>query len=446
MPEWKALEECRLFDCLSEKGKAAFLPPGIFYWLGRAKKEATINATIGSAYGPSSEIGVEGSGSTTFFLPGLMQFFNGLTPNDIFPYAPILGVPEFRAAWRTWVLEKLKPTGRSFDALLSTPAVTSGVTGAIAVVSDLFLSPGESMILPDRYWENYDNVISSNVGARITTYPFYDGGDFNVRAMKAAVDESLASQGKAVVLLNFPNNPTGFAPSVATAKRIAAALEESAVESGKWVIVLCDDAYEGFAYTDECIHYSVFGEIAGKRNVLAVKLDGISKEFLFYGGRVACITFGVPETLAAKKDLIAKELEEKTGAAIRSSISNCSHVVQQIILRALTGRMGVLVAERQRVIEVMRRRWVAYNREMEKADPKYVKPLASNSGFFSSVDLVSAKATEVADLLMREYKVGVVPSESGGQNSLRIAFCSVVESDIPRLVSSVLEAAKKLSK
>jgi aspartate/methionine/tyrosine aminotransferase len=121
-------------------------------------------------------------------------------------------------------------------------------------------------------------------------------------------------------------------------------------------------------------------------------------------------------------------------------------VVQQIIRRALAGRMGILVAERQRVIEVMRRRWVAYNREMEKADPKYVKVLASNSGFFSSVDLVSAKATEVADLLMREYKVGVVPSESGGQNSLRIAFCSVVESDIPRLVSSVLEATKKLSK
>jgi aspartate/methionine/tyrosine aminotransferase len=437
MPEWTTLKECKLF---------AFLPPGIFYWLGRAKKEATINATIGSAYGACAEIGVPGEGHTTFYLPGLMQFFNELSPNEIFPYAPILGVPEFRAAWRAYILEKLKPSGKHLDALISNPAVAPGVTGALAIVSELFLSPSETAILPDRYWENYDNVICSNVGARITTFPFYDGGDFNVAAMKAAVDESLASQGKAVVVLNFPNNPTGFSPCVATAERIAIALEESAVESGKWVIVLCDDAYEGFVYDKSCLRYSVFAEVAGRRNILAVKLDGISKEFLFYGGRIACITFGVPETCAAKRDLLAKELEEKVGAVIRSSISNCSHPVQQIIRRAIAGKMGVLLAERQRVIEVMRRRWEVYNGEMAKADQKYLKPLPSNSGFFSSVDLVSAKATEVADLLMREYKVGVVPSESAGQNSLRIAFCSVSETDIPKLVYSVMDATMKLSK
>jgi len=355
-------------------------------------------------------------------------------------------VPEFRSAWRDWILEKLKGSGRKLDGLLSSPVATPGVTGALAIAGELFLSPGETLLLPDRYWENYDNVFCSNVGARITTYPFYDGGDFNVAAMKTAVDESLASQGKAVVLLNFPNNPTGFMPSVHTAERIAAALEESAAESGKWVIVLCDDAYEGYIYTEDCLRYSIFAELAGKRGVLAVKLDGISKEFLFYGGRLACITFAVPEPCVGKKDLLAKELEEKVGAIIRSTISNCSDPVQQMIRRALAGRMGLLLAERQKVVDVLRRRWEAYNREMAKADSKYVRPLASNSGFFSSVDLVSAKASDVADLLMKEYKVGVVPSESGGQNSLRVAFCSVVESDIPRLVSSVFEAAKRLSR
>jgi len=446
MPDWTALKECRLFDALSEKGKASFLPPGIFYWLGRARKEATINATIGSAYGPTTEIDVPGEGQTTFYLPGLMQFFSDLNPNEVFPYAPIQGVPEFRAAWREWILEKCKPSCRKLDALMSSPVVAPGVTGALAIVADLFLSPGESVILPDRYWENYDNVLASHVGACITTFPFYERGDFNVPAMKAAVDESLSSQGKAVVILNFPNNPTGFTPSVATARRIAAALEESAVKGGKWVIAITDDAYEGFQYTDEALKYSIFVDLAGKRNVLAVKLDGISKEFLFYGGRIGCITFGVPETLAAKKDLISKELEEKAGAVIRSSISNCSHAVQHIIRRALAGHMGKLLAERQKVIEVMRRRWQAYNREMAKADDRYLKPLASNSGFFSSVDLVSAKACEVADLLMREYKVGVVPSEAGGQNSLRIAFCSVPEKDIPKLVQSVFDAAQRLSR
>jgi len=42
---------------------------------------------------------------------------------------------------------------------------------------------------------------------------------------------------------------------------------------------------------------------------------------------------------------------------------------------------------------------------------------------------------------MTRYRVGVVPITSGGKQSLRIAFCSVPEGDIPRLVDSVFKAA-----
>lgn len=440
MPEWKALKECGLFDALSESGKGQFLPPGIFHWAGRAKKEAEINATIGSAFGPAGEIGLEG-GNTVFYLPTLAANFATLAPSDVFTYAPILGAASFREAWRSWVLEKLEPSGRKLDDLISTPAVTSGITGALGIVGGLFLSPGEAVTLPDRYWGNYNNILIRNVGARITTYPFYDGDDFNVDAMKEAVDEAIASQGKAVVILNFPNNPTGFSPRVATARKIAAALEASAHESGKWVIAVCDDAYEGFTYTNDCMHYSLFGEIAGRLGVLAVKLDGVSKEFLWYGARIGCITYGVPENHAAKKDLITGELEEKTAAALRSSVSNCNHAAQEIIARGITDKLGALLAERMRVIEVLKKRWETYNEHMRKADRNVLVPLASNSGFFALVDLVKAAADDVADLLMTKYKVGIVPITSGGKNSLRIAFCSVTAADIPRLVESVCAAA-----
>ncbi|MHA2129248.1 MAG: hypothetical protein ACW99L_04675, partial [Promethearchaeota archaeon] len=40
-----------LYNALSEIGKRIFLPDGIFYWSGRAKKEAEIIGTIGSAFG-----------------------------------------------------------------------------------------------------------------------------------------------------------------------------------------------------------------------------------------------------------------------------------------------------------------------------------------------------------------------------------------------------------
>ncbi|HHH81419.1 MAG TPA: hypothetical protein ENL35_00350, partial [Chloroflexi bacterium] len=58
--EFEALNRSGIANLFSSLGRSIELPQGIFYWTGRAKKEATINATIGSARGPESEI-VEGA-------------------------------------------------------------------------------------------------------------------------------------------------------------------------------------------------------------------------------------------------------------------------------------------------------------------------------------------------------------------------------------------------
>ena len=49
MPEFAALQSTGLEALLSDVGKDMFLPKGIFYWSGRAKKEAKINGTFGVA-------------------------------------------------------------------------------------------------------------------------------------------------------------------------------------------------------------------------------------------------------------------------------------------------------------------------------------------------------------------------------------------------------------
>ena len=46
----KILENTPLYSAFSELGKRISLPQGIFYWSGRAKKEAELNGTIGAAY------------------------------------------------------------------------------------------------------------------------------------------------------------------------------------------------------------------------------------------------------------------------------------------------------------------------------------------------------------------------------------------------------------
>ncbi len=81
----------------------------------------------------------------------------------------------------------------------------------------------------------------------------------------------------------------------------------------------------------------------------------------------------------------------------------------------------------------------------QRPTPRRQSRSTPTAAFFALVDLVKADAEEVADLLVTKYKIAVVPSTSGGQNSLRIAFCSVSEKDIPRLVESVLAAVKEKS-
>ena len=97
--------------------------------------------------------------------------------------------------------------------------------------------------------------------------------------------------GKKVVLLNFPNNPSGYTPTVAEAKAIVACLTAEAAR-GSAVVVLIDDAYFGLVFEDGVIGESIFVDLADAHpNLLAVKIDGATKEDYVWGFRVGFLTY-----------------------------------------------------------------------------------------------------------------------------------------------------------
>ena len=89
----------------------------------------------------------------------------------------------------------------------------NALTHGLSIVSDLFVDAGDTIITPDKYWGNYNLVFNTRRGGNVVTFELFDENrKFNVAALK----ESLLQQkeaGKAIVLLNFPNNPTGYTPS-----------------------------------------------------------------------------------------------------------------------------------------------------------------------------------------------------------------------------------------
>ena len=446
--EYSALKQSGLWEALSLVGKRCYLPPGIISWGARGREEAEINATLGIARGPEKEI-IQGGRDVTlnFYLPCLKDFFRQLEPDEIFAYAPLTGLPRFRAAWREWTLFKLSAHREKLASLMSQPVVVPGISAALFVAARLFLDESEEFVTTDLRWVNVDNIFSRNIGAEIVQFPLFDGEKFNTKGMKEALLSTSQEAKKVLLLLNLPNNPTGFSPLENDAEEIKEALVEVAEEAGKLVVVVLDDAYEGYVYEEGALRTSLFGILTGAHpRLLVVKLDGVSKELLFYGGRVGAVAFGLPQGIPDEiRPCVLTELEAKVAAISRSTFSSAPRATQELAARVLEAREDFL-QERRAVIEVLKERYRILKEALQNLKSPLTHPLPFNSGFFAFLDLKDIRATDFAEHLITKYKVGVIPWEGQGVNGIRIAFCGVEADRLPKVVECIKKAADDLTR
>jgi len=143
--------------------------------------------------------------------------------------------------------------------------------------------------------------------------------------------EAGARRGKAICILNFPNNPTGYSLTLKEADNLVSMLI-SVAQDGTDILVITDDAYFGLQYEPNLLTESIFARLADAHpNILAVKADGPTKEDYVWSFRLGFVSF-------ASKGLGAKEydaLEKKMLGVVRSSVSSSNGAGQQILLKAL---------------------------------------------------------------------------------------------------------------
>ncbi len=238
---------------LSALGRRLYFPRGILTQSAEARKKGTrFNATIG--------IATEGDGPMV--LPSIECQLDGIDPADAVDYAPPAGRPALRELWREKLLaENPSLRGKAFGQ----PIVTAAITHGLALVGDLFVDPGDVLLLPDMLWGNYRLTYEVRIGARIATYPFYNGSGFNTEGFARVLEEESRGRDKIIVLLNFPNNPTGYMPTPAEGEALTAALIAQA-ERGTRIVVVCDDAYTGLFYHlgGDSMQESLFGSLVGR--------------------------------------------------------------------------------------------------------------------------------------------------------------------------------------
>jgi len=408
-------------DLLSERGKAIYFPRKGILAQGAAAKDKEINATIGTAY--------EDDGRP-MVLPSVAQRL-GLDSKDAFPYAPSEGIKPLRDKWQGLLRAKNRSLGK---VEISLPVVTCGVTNALSMVGYMFIEESDSVTLADLYWENYDLVFTNAYGASLEFFNLFKGNAFDIDSFEKVVKSGPAR--KRTVLLNFPNNPTGYNPTKREGERIVAVLEEAA-KAGNRLLVILDDSYFGLVFENDVMTESLFSKLASlHENILAVKLDGITKQEYAWRLRVGFVTYG---TKNGNRQLYAA-LEDKTAGAVRGNISNSPHVSQSLFLQALNSPNHEKEKEENRDKIGARYRRVRDVLSAHREYDRYFEALPFNSGYFMCVRLRNLDADKVWETLLNKYSTGVICY--GDKGLLRIAFASTPLDKIEKLFGNIYAACR----
>ncbi len=420
-----SLEHTAVFRLLSDLGKRIYFPRGIVAQTAEASEKAKkYNATAGMAF----------RGKKPVILPSLQRYITELSASEIVSYAPTPGSAELRSLWKELMLKK-NPALSS--AQVSLPAVTCGLTNGISLSADLFTGPGDEILMPDLFWGNYRLIFEERREARIITYPLFTGsGGFNTDGLDRLL-ETQRKKGKAVLLFNFPNNPSGYSPTEKEVDTISEILLRRA-ESGMRMLVICDDAYFGLYYEPQLYRQSLFAALAGlHENITAVKVDGATKEDFAWGLRVGFISINT----AFLPDNAVKAMEEKIKGIIRSSVSNSSRLGQSLLYRLI--RSGSYEKEKETEFERLKERYRKIRSILEnKEKGRELTALAFNSGYFLTFHCGSINA-ETLRLRLLEKETGCI---SIGDRYLRAAFSAVDAEQLEDFFSTIFKTADELSR
>lgn len=382
----------------------------IFIWHGEAMRrkaagEDILNATIGALMNDDG---------TICTIPSVLETFRKHQTASVAGYAPISGLPAYREA----VVQDLFGQGPLADQAVA--VATPGGSGAVYAAVVNCLEPGQSMLVPNFFWGPYREITSHSGRALDPFTMFTADGTFDIEGMSAALDRHLATQGRALLVLNFPcHNPTGYTLGPDEWRRVTEAIGQAAKRGP--VSVLIDVAY--MEYGGAAARGWVDSVSGLMRHATVLVAWTASKSMCQYGARTGAIV------ALHEDDAERTQLDNALGYTARSTWSNCSHIGQKAVTDLLTDPelSARVVAERAEIADLLQSRIDAFNDAAAAASlpvPRY------DAGFFVTVFTKDQDRTAAA---MREHGVYTVPIPG----AVRVAVCSTPASQIGRLADAL---------
>ncbi|GAA1946196.1 pyridoxal phosphate-dependent aminotransferase [Amycolatopsis minnesotensis] len=327
-------------------------------------------------------------------------------------YTAAAGLPELREAIAA---KTLRDSGYAVEA--SQTLVTNGGKQAVYSAFATLVDPGDEVLLLAPYWTTYPESITLAGGVPVqVTADESTGYLVTVEQLEAARTERTK-----VLLFNSPSNPTGSVYSRAQVEEIG----RWAYEHGIWVIT--DEIYEHLVY--DGVKAESLPVVVPEMADRTLVLNGVAKTYSMTGWRVGWIV--------GPQDVI------KAASSYQSHLcGNVANVSQRAALAAVAGPLDI-VAEMRASFDVRRKKIVS----LLSAIPGVDCPTPEGAFYaYPSVKALLGKeirgekpadTVALADLILREAEVAVVPGEAFGTPGYFRFSYALAEADLVEGVNRV---------
>ncbi len=326
-------------------------------------------------------------------------------------YTPAAGLPDLREA----IAARARRDG--LDVTASQVVVANGGKHALYNTFMALVDPGDEVLVPAPYWVSYPEQIrlAGGVPVPVPTDPA-DGYRVTIDLLEAA-----RTPRTRVLVHVSPSNPTGAVLDPGTVAEIG----RWAHAHGIWVV--SDDIYRDLVYG--LARFSSLPALVPEHADRTVIVDGVAKGYAMTGWRVGWSI--APPEVAAGITTLQTQL-----------CSNVGNVAQAAALEALTGPQDA-VAEMRTAFDRRRRTMVDRLRAIDGVE--LVEPEGAFYAFPSVRGVLArpvagrrlTSSLELADLLLEEARVAVVPGEAfGAEAALRLSY-ALADADLEEGVDRI---------
>lgn len=289
--------------------------------------------------------------------------------------------------------------------------VTVGGSEAIDLAMRTVLSPGDEVIIPEPSFVCYKPCTVLAGGVPVTIQTKAENG---FRLTKDELLEKITDKTK-ILVLSYPNNPTGAVMELDDLKEIAEVVKE------KDIMVLSDEIYAELTYTGRHVSIASLPDMKDR----TIVVNGFSKAFAMTGWRLGfCLANSV----------LTKQITKVHQYAIMSSPTTSQYA-------AIEALKNGEEAIKSMVAEYSDRRKVI----VDGFNKMGFTCFSPNGAFyiFPSIKRTGLSSEEFCERLLKEEKVALVPGNAFGESGegfVRVSYAYSLEQ-----INKALEKIQKFA-